>query len=179
MKVEAGRKKLKAKIGGMKLSLIPISDREFKVTHWMDKIGLTKIIQPPVDFDKLRISFPPGSTLKPEIFIISLDDVSYEICPRYPDLENMPGKWKHLLGNYELTWRLPDNQRGPLSGSTYTISLEKGVLRMSGPFGPIVPIDQNYLQLISMPFAGEIMEYYPETGYIIHQNAIYIPQNRP
>jgi hypothetical protein len=87
----------------------------------------------------------------------------------------MPETWEHLLGNYELAWRLPNNQHGPLSGSTYTISKDKGVLRMSGPFGPILPKDENIIQLISMPFAGETMEYFPETGYLIHQNAVFIP----
>jgi len=176
MEVKARRKKLQAKIGGMSLHLIPVGNAEFKVTHWMDKIGLTKIIPPPVDFDKLRISFPPGPSQKPGFSIISLDDISYEICPIYPDLDKMPEKWDHLLGSYELAWRLPDNQIGPLSGATYSISLEEGVLKMSGPFGPILPLDDNYMQLSSMPFAGETMEYVPEKGYIIHQNAIYIPR---
>jgi len=176
MKVQARKKLLKAKIGGMNLTLIPVQEREFRVSHWMDKIGLTKIIRPPVDFDKLRVLFPPDSTHPPPFTIISLDDISYEICPRYPVQDELSERWDHLLGDYDLAWRLPDNQRGSLSGSSYSISMEKGVLRMSGPFGPILPLDDNYFRLMAMPFAGETMEYDPETGIIVHQNAIYTPR---
>jgi hypothetical protein len=175
MEVKARRKKLKAKIGGMSLNLIPVSNTEFKVSHWMDKIGLTKIIPPPVAFDKLRILFPPSSNGNPEFTIINLDNISYEICQRYPDEESAWKDWDHLVGSYELAWRLPENQSGPLSGSTYTIAWEEGVLRMSGPFGPILPVDDRFIQFTSMPFLGETMEYFPENGYLIHQNAIFIP----
>ncbi len=175
MRIKAKKKKLKAKIGGFTLSLIPVNDTEFKVSHWMDKIGLTKIIPPTVAFDKLRILFPPCSTEKPDFAIINLDEISYEICSRFPEYETLPSEWDHLLGNYQMAWRLPDNQIGPLSGSTYTISWEEGVLMMSGPFGPILPDDKHHIRLTSMPFLGETMEYFPETGYLIHQNAVFIP----
>ena len=39
--------------------------------------------------------------------------------------------------------------------------------------GPIVPLSENYLIITSGPFAGETIEYYPESGNIIHQNAVF------
>jgi len=45
---------------------------------------------------------------------------------------------------------------------------------MSGVFGPILPLDETYIRILSGPFAGETMEYFPETGFLIHQNAVFV-----
>jgi len=175
MNVEARKSKLKGKIGGFTLNLIPISETEFKVSHWMDKIGLTKIIKVPVAFDKLRISFPASDAINPEFLIINLDHISYEICPRYPIQVSSEESWNHLLGSYQLAGRLPGNKAGQLWENQHSIYMEDNVLRLSGVFGPIIPLDDNYIRIVSGPFAGETMEYFPGTGQLIHQNIVFVP----
>jgi hypothetical protein len=46
-----------------------------------------------------------------------------------------------------------------MSGNTYSITFEDNVLTMSGVFGPIAPVDENHLKILSGPFAGEFLEY--------------------
>jgi len=175
MVVKARRNKLKGKIGGFSLDLIPVSKTEFRVSHWMDRMGLTTIINPPIAFNKLRIHFPDSGSTDPEYLIINLDRISYEICPRYPAQAGPRELLNRLQGRYHLAARLPGNQVGNDWGSEYTINLEDNVLTLSGVFGPILPLEDNFIRLMSGPFAGETMEYMPENGHIVHQNAIFIP----
>jgi CubicO group peptidase (beta-lactamase class C family) len=176
MKVKAKRNKLKGKIGGFGLDLIPLKDDEFRVSSWMDRVGLTKIIRPPMDIKKLSISFPPPGTSGSGSMIINMNYFNHEICPRYPDALRLPDKMQGIAGNYDMAWRLPNDKPGPLSGSTYSITFDDGVLKMSGVFGPILPLDEQNLKILSGPFAGEIMEYDHANGRILHQNGIFIPQ---
>jgi len=176
MVVEARRNKLKGKIGGFSLDLIPVSKTEFRVSHWMDRMGLTKIISPPIAFDKLRIHFPDTDPIDPEYLIINLDRISYEICPRYPAQAGPEELWERLQGNYHLAGRLPGNKAGNDWGSEYTLHLEENVLKLSGIFGPVLPLDDRFIRIMSGPFAGETMEYIPGNGQIVHQNAVFIPQ---
>ncbi|TFH25480.1 MAG: class A beta-lactamase-related serine hydrolase, partial [Bacteroidia bacterium] len=175
MAVEARKGKLKGKIGGLNLDLIPISTTEFRVSHWMDKIGLTKIIKPPVDFDKLRITFPESDSKHPEYLIINLNNISFEICPRYPDKLSLDVPWNQLPGNYQLASRLTGNRAGQAWEDKYSIYVEDDMLKISGVFGPVLPLDDNYLRILSGPFAGETMEYLPESGQLIHQNIVFVP----
>ena len=175
MEVEVRKNKLKGRIGGFALDLIPISETDFRVSHWMDKIGLTKIITPPVAFDKLRINFPESDSIDPEFLIINLDHISYEICPRYPVQASPEESWRHLIGTYQLAGRLPENRAGQLWGDKYSIYMDNNVLNLSGVFGPIIPLDDNFIRIVSGPFAGESMEYLPESGHIIHQNMVFLP----
>jgi CubicO group peptidase (beta-lactamase class C family) len=175
MVLEARRNKLKGKIGGFSLDLIPVSKTEFRVSQWMDRVGLTKIISPPIAFDKLRIHFPGTDPIDAEYLIINLNRISYEICPRYPDQPGPGELWESLQGDYHLAGRLPGNKAGNDWGSEYTLRLEENVLKLSGVFGPILPLDHRFIRIISGPFAGETMEYLPGNGHIVHQNAVFIP----
>jgi hypothetical protein len=177
MQVKAKKEKLKGKIGGFGLSLIPLNDHEFRVSHWMDRIGLTKLFKLPMDLQKLRISFQTNESLQPEIMIINLDYFNFEICPLYPRKLKLPDSMQDLEGDYRMAWRLPDNKPGPFSGSSFTIGFEDQVLTMSGVFGPLLPVDENRLTILSGPFAREIMEYEPSTGRLLHQNGIFLPDN--
>jgi CubicO group peptidase (beta-lactamase class C family) len=179
MEVEARKSKLKGKIGGLALDLIPVGDSEFRVSHWMDRIGLTKIIKPPVAFDKLRITFPQSDLTCPEFLIINLNNISYEICPRYPEQLKPNEPWNRLAGTYQLAWRLPGNRAGQLWDDKFSIYAEDEVLKLSGVFGPILPLDDNYIKIISGPFSGETMEFLPDSGHIIHQNIVFIPYFEP
>jgi len=175
LQVKARKRKLKGKTGGLSLEMIPTHDSIFRVTHWMNKLGLTKIIKPPIEFNKIHITFCNGSFPDSLYMIINLDNITYEICPRYPDRLIEEGGWERLAGDYRMAERLPGNRRGAYTSSIFSISTVDHVLVMSGPFGPIVPVDDHYLQILSGPFAGETMEYDPANGNLVHQDALFIP----
>ena len=132
MDVKGKNKKLKGRIGGIGLNLIPLSETDFRVTNWMDQIGLTKIFKPPVEFDKIKVSFAADSIKDATNMIINLDYLTYEICPPYPDQVQLFYNMENLPGTYRLAWRLPYNEPGPFSGDLFSISLEKEVLSLSG-----------------------------------------------
>jgi hypothetical protein len=141
----------------------------------MDQVGLTKIIKPPVDFGKIRIYFTKEFGRDSSVMVINLDNLSFEICPRYPDQAELNQRWKALPGTYQMAWRLPDNQTGQMTTSYYMLSMNKKVLTMSGVFGPILPIDDNHIRILSGPFAGEIMEYESGSGNLLHQDMVFCP----
>jgi CubicO group peptidase (beta-lactamase class C family) len=175
MQVKAKRRKLTGKIGGLSLEMIPVNDSTFRVTHWMDKLGLTKIIKPPIEFNKIHITFCNGKVPDARNMIINLDNITFEICPRYPDHLIEEGGWSKLIGDYRMAERLPGKRQGAFTGSIFSISTVDHTLVMSGHIGPVVPVSDHYLQILSGPFAGETMEYDPATGILAHQNALFIP----
>ena len=176
LKVKTGH--MKGKIGRIALDIIPVSQTQFVVSHWMDKIGLTKIIKPPIEFDKIKIGFFGSDSPDSCYMIINLAEISYEICPKYPDKIEIPDKWNSLFGEYRMAERMPGSVAGKFTNGHYRIFREDNVIVMSGVFGPIVPLNENCLIIISGPFAGETIEYYPESGNIIHQNAVFVPVNK-
>lgn len=174
MTVVSKKHKLKGKIGGIGLDLIPVEGSKFKVTHWTHEIGLTKIIPPPVDLDRLSIEFiNDGKNADSNLMIINLDNISYEICPKYPISGLLPEYWPRLAGEYKIYQRLSGDRIGDLWDGKFSIKTDNDLVVMSNPFGPILPISEDYIRICSGPFAGEIMEYSPESGNIIHQNAIF------
>ena len=178
MDVRIKKNKLKGKIGGIGLDLIPVSETRFRVTHWMDKIGLTKIIKPPIDFKKIGIEFYGCTSPDSGYMIINLDNISYEICCRYPKNINVPYNWDVLAGEYQIAERLPDNMTGKLTDRYINIINEDNILIMSGIYGPIFPLNNNYLTFSSGSFAGEVIEFNAETGNLIHQNVVFIPAQK-
>jgi hypothetical protein len=178
MSVRIKKNKLKGKIGRIGLDLIPVSETKFRVTHWMDKIGLTKIIKPPIDFDKIGIEFyrctPPDSGY----MIINLDNISYEICCRYPKNKSYPFNWNVLAGEYKIAERLPNNKTGKFTGKHLNIRNDDNIIIMSGIYGPIIPLSNKYLIFSSGSFAGEVIEFNEETGNLIHQNVVFVPTQK-
>ena len=116
-----------------------------------------------------------GLDAKKYDMIINLGNISYEICKKYPIKDHLPAYWPDLSGEYRIYQRLPGNKPGDLWKGDFTISTENGLVMMSNPFGPIIPLSDKFIRISSGAFAGEIMEYFPLTGSIIHQNAVFIP----
>lgn len=175
IEVKAKSRKLKGKIGGLGLEMIPEHDSCFRVTHWLDKTGLTRIFKPPIDFDQIHITFCNSESHEGQSMIINLNDISFELCPRYPDHIIAQGGWEKLVGEYRMADRLPENKPGPFTGPIYNITAVNHTLVLSGVFGPVVPVNDHCLEIMSGPFAGETIEYDPATGFLIHQNAFLIP----
>ena len=168
---------LKAGIGGVSLHLVPLSDTEFAVTHWMEKTGLTRIIQPPVDFTKIRISFREDGTDGSRTMILNMMDISYEICPGYPVQKGDPEQWRRLCGSYRRADRIPGGRWESLSEGRTEIRMEAGILTMSGPYGPIVPVNDTLIRVLSGAYHGEYLDYVPATGEILHQKWAFIPMS--
>jgi len=178
MSVRIKKNKLRGKIGRIGLDLIPVSETKFRVTHWMDKIGLTKIIKPPIDFKKIGIEFYGCTSLDSGYMIINLDNTSYEICCRYPKNISYPINWNVLAGEYQIAERLPNNEIGKLTGRHLNIRNDDNILIMSGVYGPIVPLTEKYLTFSSGSFAGEVIEFNEKTGNLIHQNVVFVPTQK-
>ena len=49
---------------------------------------------------------------------------------------------------------------------------------MLGVIGPLKPISETEIIIMSGPFAGETMVYDPGTGYLYHQWVMYKPIER-
>ena len=97
------------------------------------------------------------------------------ICPRYPETSVPRARWAELAGKYDLVFRLPSGKVGSdVVGST-EIYIEDHVLKMAGWVGPILPISETEIIILSGSFAGETMLLEPETGNIYHQSIVFKP----
>ena len=169
---------LKADFGEVSLILIPWSDTEFTVTHWLVKTGLTRIIEPPVDFTKLRLSFRDESSEGYGTMILNMLDVTYEICPRYPAQIGKPEQWEKWCGSYGRADRIPGAGWETLGDAHTEIRMEEGVLLMSEPYGPILPVNDTLIRVLSGSYHGEVLDYDRETGVILHQKWAFIPAKK-
>ena len=170
---------LKGSIQGFSFNLNPLSETIFQPQHWLADIGLTSLLGAPVDLRQLKIEFIPGDEVSSEIAIVHLGGIAYEICPQYPDIGEIPPLWEALAGDYDLVARLPSGLPGAEVLGQTSIWVEDNILQMAGYVGPILPISETQIIILSGPFAGETMVYESDTGYIHHQSIIYKPSTMP
>jgi len=173
MDVKLKGDQLTGKISGLSISLDPLSATTFKPRHWLADLGLLSLLQIPIDLDELEIGF----NIEDDVMVISMGYFLYEICPRYPDMSEVPNLWDDLSGDYDLLARLPSGEVGSDIFGSAAIWVEDGVLQMGGVAGPLLPISGTEIIILSGPFAGESMIYHPGTGTITHQKIIYKPQH--
>jgi len=177
MEVSLKDGKLKASIGGMGMNLLPVNEREFALTSWMDKMGLTRIINAPADLSKIRVSFMGTGTAEARM-ILNFNNISHEICPKYPVQSRIPESWKSLAGSYERAELLPGKIVGAGGGGVMEIKIRDDYLDMSAPYGPIIPSNDTSILILSGAYAGEVMEYAPELGAILHQKTVFLPAGK-
>lgn len=170
-------KKLKISLGGFTLDLLPLKDGRFAVSHWMERWALTRIIKPPVNLSGLSLSFRDEDGEVPGTMILNLMDFSHEICPRYPVKELDPEFVKQLCGSYGRGDLIPGGTRGAPGEAVTEIGIEKGVLTMSPPYGPLLPLNDTLIRVLSGPFHGEVLDLDPATGVILHQKWAFVPRN--
>ena len=175
MEINARESKLKTKISGIRLNFSPLDDGEFAVSNWMDRIGLTKLFKLPVDLSQIKISFMHETSEDSCYMIVNMGSMSHEICPFYPQVNDVPEYWTSLEGEYKVDELLPGNKIGNYSDQGLHINLEDKVWTMSGIYGPILPINEQYLIIVGGPFKGETLEYHADSGRIVHQKTIFIP----
>lgn len=174
--VQGGR--LKGRVQGFTFNLNPLSETIYQPQHWLADIGLTSLLGAPVDLRQLKIEFMDGDDVSGDYMIIHLGGLNYEFCPEYPNLAEVPHLWKELSGDYELFAHLPTGLIGKEVLGQTRILVEDGVLQMAGLVGPILPINDKEIIVLSGSYAGETMVYDPETGNINHQGIVYMPLKR-
>ncbi len=167
--------RLKAKLQGVAVDLIPVDQTTFRVSHWLQKLGLIDLFRLPVGLQELEIQFLPGKDDSEDVMIINISGINYEICPKYPGIGETPALWAQLEGEYELVYRTPSGHVGSEVVGRTEIGVDDGVLWMAGWVGPLKPISETEIIILSGSFAGETMVYEPDTGYIYHQSVVYKP----
>lgn len=175
MEVSLSGDQLQGTIAGMTFDLVPAGQNKFRINHWLLSLGLADLLQLPMDLRELEIEFLPGDEISGETMMINFGDVSYEYCPRYPDVQQIPALWAELTGHYELVRRLSSRVAASEVVGRTQITIEDGILKMPNPAGPLLPISETEIIPVSGPFAGETMLYEPDTGLLIHQSIIYKP----
>lgn len=177
MDVSKNGDRLEGQIQGMKFNLIPVGQNKFRVGHWLLNLGLADLLKLPIDLRELEIEFLVGGNNDEDLMIINMSDVNYEICPRYPEINIVPPIWEEITCEYEIVERWSNGKIGNDLVGQASIWVDGGVLKMSGIIGPILPINESKIIILSGSFAGETMVYEPETGYIYHQSFVYKPSN--
>ena len=175
MEVSLKGDQLSGRIQGMSFDLVPIAENRFRLSHWLLKLGLADLLQLPLDLRELEIEFQSGPAAGQDIMVINLADIRYEICPRYPDLPAGSAVLEALTGNYERYARLPSGDAGQEKLGQSEINIVDGRLQMSGVIGPLLPIDDESIIILSGPFAGETISHDPQTGNLYHQGHVYMP----
>ena len=83
--------------------------------------------------------------------------------------------WETLAGEYQRYARLPSGDAGREKLGQEEITFVDDQLHMSGVIGPILPIDDNSIIILSGPYAGETISHDLQTGYLYHQGHVYKP----
>ena len=163
---------LQVNFQGIKLNLIPVSQTKFLVDHWLLRLRLEKLFLLPFDMARLRemeVEFQLGDETDGDVMILNLSGISYEICPKYPEIPPVPDFWEELVGEYDLLYQYPSGEIGNEVFGHEKIQIEDGVLKMPGVIGPILPISETEIIILSGSFAGESMIYNPDAGSLTHQ----------
>jgi CubicO group peptidase (beta-lactamase class C family) len=165
---------LKGSIQGFAFNLAPLDETTFQPRNWLADIRLASLLGAPVDLRLLKIEFIAGDEISVDAVIIDLGGFGYEFCPEYPDIGDIPPLWEKLAGDYDLVARLPSGMHGTEVLGQTRIWVEDNILRMGGLVGPILPISETEMIILSGSFAGETMVYEMETGHIYHQSIGFI-----
>ena len=175
MEVDLAGDHLKANQAGFTFDLLPIAENRFKIDHWLLRLGLARFLQLPAGLDKTEVAFQPASDLGDDVAIFDFGGMAYEIGVRYPDLAGIKPAWEGMVGMYDRFERLASGETGTQQLGGAEIALVDGRLTMAGPIGPILPLDERTLIILSGPFAGETIGRDPQSGTLAHQGFIYRP----
>ena len=86
--------KAKAIYQGQKITVVPLSQSKFRLSHWL------------ADVENIELEFFVGSLDDEDIMIVTMGYSYYIICPRYPDLEEIPPLWAELIGTHDIYPRI-------------------------------------------------------------------------
>lgn len=168
-------KKLTIPVYGLKLHLVPVGTHRFVLKHWFIELGILDWFGLPVSLKEVEISFAPADGTQEAVMILNIAGLSYEVCHRYPVMTEVPSTWHELVGTYALSVRLPDGTPADEVFAHDEVVFENGVLQMPGVIGPLLPVSETEIIIMSGPFAREIIIYDPTTGTLAHQWVVYTP----
>lgn len=151
---------LKAVYQGQKITMIPISQSKFRLSHWLANV------------ENIELEFFVDSPDDEDIMIVTMGD--YFICPRYPGIEEVPTLWSDLVGEYDIYPRIPSAYSDTELLGTIEIKVEGDVL-MTADSKILKPISNTEIIIVGGIFDGETMVYDEETGNITWQNVVYQP----
>jgi DNA-binding transcriptional MerR regulator len=117
-----------------------------------------------------------GEETAQDIMVIDMDGISYEMCPRYPDLTEDQASWEALAGKYGRYGRLPSGNSGREKLGEIELTIVDDRPHMSGAIGPVLPTDDETIIILSGPFNGETITYDRESGFLYHQGYVYKPE---
>ena len=152
--------KVQAIYQGQKISMIPVSQSKFRLSHWL------------ADVENIELEFFVDSPDDEDIMVVAMGD--YFVCPRYPDVEEMPPLWNKLIGTYDIYPRIPSIYSDTETLGTIEIEVvDNGLLTSYGKV--LNPINNTEIIIVGGIYDGETMIYDDETGNITWQNVVYEP----
>ncbi|TFF91421.1 class A beta-lactamase-related serine hydrolase, partial [Candidatus Thorarchaeota archaeon] len=104
------RKKLLMPVFGLKLELLPVGTDRFVLKHWLIELGILDWFGLPVSLKEVEVIFAPADDAHEAVMILNIAGLSYEVCPRYPVMTEVPAIWHELVGTYALSVRAPNGQ---------------------------------------------------------------------
>ena len=145
---------------GQKISMVPISQSRFRLSHWL------------ADVESIELEFFVDSPDDEDIMIVNMGDCF--VCPRYPDIEAVPASWGELVGQYDISPRIPSVYSDEATLGKLEIRVKDGVL-LTSDSKVLKPISDTEILIVGGIFDGETMIYDTQTGTITWQNVIYEP----
>jgi hypothetical protein len=152
--------KPKAVYQGQKITMIPISQSRFRLSHWLANV------------ENIELEFFVDNPNDEDIMVVTMGD--HFVCPRYPDIEGVPSFWEKLIGKYDIFPRTPSVYSDVETLGTFEIILKDNVLLTSDD-KVLKPISNTEIIIVGGIFDGETMIYDSQAGNITWQNVIYKP----
>jgi len=149
--------KLKGKIYGLTVRMMPLDESSFKIQHWFLDVG------------NIEVNFYE------DYLILSIEGIDHKFCPKYPEYDEVPEDWTKFIGTYEVL---------PRRGSIYTeewafftdeIKEEKKVLQFRDAGLFLKSLNSTELIILGGPFDGETIIRDPMSGDIFWQHLRYKP----
>jgi len=152
--------KLKVKAMGFNLDLIPISNTQFRVKHWLLDVG------------RFDIEFFSGNAIEDKFLLASIENVTKFYGPCYPEELNHSLLDQNIFGAYDC---YPSNSSVYYTGGTlgsFEFRIEDGFLKLGDRF-LLKPISETQFIIINGAFVGETMTYDENTRSIYWSSYVY------
>lgn len=158
LELELSGDELRAQLGPVTLRLSLETENElggvYSVRSWLDAVIPGGLF--PVDLSLVRLIVPPSGGLETEHLIMAVSDLSYEFCPRYPEIAEVPENWLTIAGEYD----------------GCTVVVEDQTMKMTG-VGYLVERSTDLFEVLGGVYSGETVSRNSVTGSLFHQGFEY------
>jgi hypothetical protein len=151
---------LKAVYQGQKITMIPLGQSTFRLSHWL------------ADVENVALEFLVDSPEDEDIMVVTMGD--HFVCPRYPNIGQVPSLSEKLIGKYDIFSKTPSVYSEVETLGTIEIIIRDNVL-LTSDNKVLKPISSTEIIIVGGIFDGETMIYDSQTGNITWQNVIYEP----